>query len=61
MPRAGGLQLLAVNEKRIWPGQRIAVLIEITEERESAILEGGCAVIVGPLEAGDVVVNQLRG
>ena len=42
-------------------GERIAVLVEIAEKRETAVFERGRAVVVLPVKAGDVVVNQLRG
>ena len=41
-------------------GERVAVLVEVAEEREAAVLERRRAVLVRPVEAGDVVVDELR-
>ena len=43
------------------PGERIAVLVEVAEQREAAVFERGRAVLVRAVKAGDVVVDQLRG
>ena len=43
------------------PGERIAVLVEVAEQREAAAsIERRGAVVVLAVEAGDVVVDQLR-
>ncbi len=41
-------------------GKRIAVLVEVAEQRQAAIFKRGRAVLVLPVKAGDVVVDQLR-
>jgi len=37
------------------------MLVEVAEEGEAAVLQGGGAVLVLTVEAGDVLVDQLRG
>ena len=37
------------------------MLVEVAEQRQAAVLERGGAVVVLAVEAGDVVVDQLRG
>ena len=58
--RLPGFELLAVDEQGAWPRQRIAVLVEIPEQREPALLQRRGAVLVLALEARDEVVDQLR-
>ena len=41
-------------------GERVAVLVEVAEEREAAVLERRRAVLVRRGEAGDEVVDELR-
>ena len=42
--------------------KRVAVLVEVAEQREAAVLPGvRRAVLVLAVEAGDVVVDELRG
>ena len=35
-----GFELLAVDEQRVWPGERVAMLIKIAEQREAAGYRG---------------------
>ena len=55
------VELLAVDEQRARAGQRVAVLVEVAEQSQAAVLQGAGAVLVLAMEAGDVVVDQLRG
>ena len=59
--RLSGFELLAVDEQRAWPGEGIAVSVEVPEELEPTVHQRRRAVLVLPLEARDVVVDQLRG
>ena len=34
--RFAGFELLAVDEQRVWPGERVAMLIKVAEQREAA-------------------------
>ncbi len=34
--RFAGFKLLAVDEQRVWPGERVAMLIKVAEQREAA-------------------------
>ena len=43
------------------PGEGISVPVEVPEELESPVHQRRRAVLVLPLEARDVVVDQLRG
>ena len=56
-----GFELLAVDQQRARAGQRVAVLVEVAEEFQAAVLKRGRSVFVLPEEAGDVVVDELRG
>ena len=59
--RIAGFELLGVDEQRVGPRQRVAGgLVEVAEQRQAAVLERGRAVLVLAVEAGDVVVDQLR-
>ena len=55
------LELLAVDEQCLRAGERVAMLVEVLEQRELALVRGGRTVLVLALEAGDVVVDQLGG
>src|SRR3989442_419380 len=54
-----GFELLAVDEQGVWPGKRVAVLVEITKQREASVFKCRRAVVVLPVKAGDKVVHQL--
>src|SRR5579884_3992271 len=54
-------ELFAVDQQRIWPGKRVAVLIVIPEQLEAALFKVARAVFFFALKAGDVIVNQLGG
>ena len=54
------VELLALDEQRARPGERVAVLVEVAEQRQAAILERRRAVLVLAVEAGDEVVDQAR-
>ena len=41
-------------------GERVAVLVEVAEQREPAVLQRRRAVLVLAVEAGDEVVDELR-
>ena len=56
-----GFELPTVNEERARSAERIAVIVEIAEQREAAVLEGRGAVGILAEEAGNVVVDELRG
>ncbi len=59
--RIAGFELLAVDEQRVRARERVAGgFVEIAEQREAPVLERGGAVFVLALEAGDVVVDELR-
>ena len=58
--RLARLELLAVDQKRVRARHRVAVLVEVPEEREAPVLERRRAVLVRLGEAGDVVVDELR-
>jgi len=36
------------------------VLVKILEKRQAPVFQGGCAVFVNPVEAGDIVVDKFR-
>src|SRR5438093_10612394 len=55
------LELLAVDEQCLRAGERVAMLVEVPEQRELAVLRRSRTVLVLALEAGDVVVDQLGG
>ena len=57
--RIAGFELLAVDQQRVRPRERVAVFVEIAEQRQPAILQLDGAVLVLPVETGDVVVDQL--
>ena len=59
--RFAGFELLAVDQQRVRAGKRIAVLVEVAEQRQAAVFERCRAVFVLAVEAGDVVVDQLGG
>ncbi len=48
--RLAGFELLAVDQQRVRARQRVAVLVEVAEQRQPAVLERGGAVVV--LRAG---------
>ena len=55
-----GFELLAVDEQRVRPRERIAGgFVEVAEQGEAAVLQRRRAVLVFPVEAGNVVVDQL--
>ena len=56
-----GFELLAVDEEGARAGERVSVLVEVSEQRQAALFEGGGPVLVLALEPGDVVVDQLGG
>ena len=57
--RLAGFKLFRVDQKRWWTRQPVAVLVEIAEEREPAVLQRAGAVVVLALEARNVVINKL--
>src|SRR5690606_32192410 len=54
------LELLAVYEDGARAGVGVAVVVEVAEELEAAVLEPGGAVLELAGEARDVVVHELR-
>ena len=58
--RLPGFELLAVDEQGAGTRQRIAVLVEVPEQREPTLHQRRRAVLVLALEARDEVVDQLR-
>ena len=58
--RFAGFELFAVDQQRARTGKRVAVLVEVPEERQATVFERGRSVLILPLKARDVVVNQLR-
>ena len=59
--RIARFELLAIDEQRVRARQRIAGgFVEIAEQCEAPVLQGGGAVFVLAVEAGDEIVNELR-
>ena len=56
-----GLDLLAVDQHRLGYRVRVAVIIEVSEQGKAPLLQGLGAVLVLTVEAGDIVIDQLRG
>ena len=56
-----GFELLAVDEEGTRAGERVSVLVEVSEQRQAALFEGGGPVLVLALESGDEVIDQLGG
>ena len=59
--RLPGFELLAVDEKRTRTGERVAVLVEVSKQLETAVFQSRGAVGILANEAGNVIVDQLRG
>ena len=59
--RLAGFELFGVDQQRARPGQPVAVLVVVPEERKAPVLQRRRAVVVLAVEAGDEVVDQLRG
>jgi hypothetical protein len=58
--RVAGFELFAVDQKRVWAGQRVASgLIEITEESEPGVLERSRPVRIFAMESRYEIVHQL--
>ena len=55
------LELLTVDEQRARTGARVEVLVEVLEQLEPPVHDRCRAVRILPLEAGDVVVDELGG
>src|SRR5207247_6204607 len=55
------LELLAVDQEGVRSRQRVAVLVEVAEEREASVLQCRRAVLVLAVEARNVVVDELGG
>src|SRR6187401_1127508 len=54
-------KLLAVNEKRVRPWERVAgSVVEVAEQCEASVLQRGGVVCVFAVETSDEVVNELR-
>ena len=56
-----GFELFAVDEQGVWPGKRVAVLIEVAEKSEAPVL--GCGrrpIVASDAESRNEVINQLR-
>jgi hypothetical protein len=59
--RIAGFELLAIDQERIRARQRVAGdFIEIAEQRQRAVVESLSTVLVFPVKAGDIIINQLR-
>ena len=57
-----GFELFAVDEQGARPGLRVAVVVEVAEQRQATGDKGaGAIVVAGLVEAGDVVEHQLGG
>ena len=56
-----GFELLAVDEEGARAGERVSVLVEVSEQRQAALFKGGGPVLVLALESGDEVVHELGG
>ena len=54
-----GLQLMAVDQQGARDRVAVVVFIEVSEQRESPVNNRGRAILVGALEPGYVVVDQL--
>ena len=54
-------QLLTIDQKGAGDGVAVPVAVEVAEELQPAVVQGGRAVLVFPLEPRDVVVDQLGG
>ena len=50
----------AVDQERARARDRVAVVVEIAEQLEAAVFQGRGAVRILAVEAGDVVVDELR-
>ena len=59
--RLARVELLAVDEQRAGAGMRVAVLVEVAEQRQAAVHQRRGAVLALAEEAGDEVVDELRG
>jgi hypothetical protein len=59
--RVAGFKLRAVNQQCARSAELVAVLVEVSEKFEAAILQRSRAVIVFAMKARDVIVDQLGG
>ena len=55
------VELLTIDEQGPRTGEGVAVLVEVAEQRQAAVHQRGGAVLVLAVEAGDEVVDKLRG
>ena len=57
--RLAGVELLAVDQQRVRPGERVAVVVEVAEQLQPSVHQRRGAILMLAMKPGDEVVHQL--